>query len=148
MRSSRPRRTAVVCCCFRAATAAFAEHDDQLKAGVLRDPLTALPNGTLFNERLAGALRRAEPVDILLLDLADVKNLNTTLGCSAADELLVEVASRLRNCVRPQDTVARLGGDEFAVLLTECLNADAVAARVAEALQEPLLIGGTMVRPG
>ncbi|WP_427004415.1 putative bifunctional diguanylate cyclase/phosphodiesterase [Pseudarthrobacter sp. H2] len=131
-----------------AGAAAFAEHDDRLKAGVLRDPLTALPNGTLFNERLAAALRRADPVDILLLDLADVGNLNNTLGCSAADELLVEVAGRLRNCVRPHDTVARLGADEFGVLLTDCLNADAVAARVAAAVQEPLLVGGTLVRPG
>jgi diguanylate cyclase (GGDEF)-like protein/PAS domain S-box-containing protein len=129
-------------------TAAFAEHDDQLKAGVLRDPLTGLPNGTLLNDRLAAALRRADPVDILLLDVADVGNLNNTLGRSAADELLMGVASRLRNCVRPHDTVARTGGDEFVVLLTECLDADSVAARVAAALQEPLRVGGTLLRPG
>lgn len=128
--------------------AAFAEHDDQLKAGNLRDPLTALPNGPLFNERLAVALRRPDPVDVLLLDLDNFRNLNDMLGRSAADELLVEVASRLRNCVRPHDTVARLGGDEFVVLLTECLNADAVASRIAEALQVPLRVGGSLVRPG
>jgi diguanylate cyclase (GGDEF)-like protein/PAS domain S-box-containing protein len=130
------------------AAAAIAEHDDQLKAGVLRDPLTALPNGTLFNERLAAALRRSDPVDILLLNLADVTNLDTTPGCSAPDELLVKVANRLRNCVRPHDTVARLGGNQFVVLLTECLNADGVAARIAGALQEPLHTGGTVLRPG
>ena len=101
---------------------------------MLRDPLTSLPNGPLFNERLAAALRRPDPVDVLLLNLDDFKHLNDMLGRSAADELLVEVASRLRNCVRPHDTVARLGGDEFAVLLTECLNADAVAKRIAESL--------------
>ena len=131
-----------------AAPAAFAGHDDELKAVSLRDPLTALPNGPFFNERLAAALRRPDPVDILLLNIDDFKHLNDMLGRSAADELLVEVASRLRNCVRPHDTVARLGGDEFAVLLTECLNADAVAKRIAEALYEPLRVGGTMVRPG
>ena len=131
-----------------AAPAAFAGHDDELKAGSLRDPLTALPNGPFFNERLAAALRRPDPVDILLLNLDDFKHLNGVLGRSAADELLVEVASRLRNCVRPHDTVARLGGDEFAVLLTECLNADAVAKRIAEALYAPLRVGGSMVRPG
>ncbi|MFF2030344.1 putative bifunctional diguanylate cyclase/phosphodiesterase [Arthrobacter sp. NPDC058192] len=131
-----------------AAPAAFAGHDDELKAVSLRDPLTALPNGPFFNERLAAALRRPDPVDILLLNIDDFKHLNDMLGRSAADELLVEVASRLRNCVRPHDTVARLGGDEFAVLLTECLNADAVATRIAQALYEPLRIGGTMVRPG
>ena len=131
-----------------AAPAAFAEHDDELKAVSLRDPLTALPKGPFFNERLAAALRRPDPVDILLLNLDDFKHLNDMLGRSAADEMLVEVASRLRNCVRPHDTVARLGGDEFAVLLTECLNADAVAKRIAEALHAPLRVGGSMVRPG
>ncbi|HEX9227458.1 MAG TPA: sensor domain-containing diguanylate cyclase, partial [Arthrobacter sp.] len=131
-----------------AVPAAFAAHDDQLRAGVLRDPLTSLPNGTLFNERLAAALRRPDPVDVLLLNLDDFKNLNDMLGRSSADELLVEVASRLRNCVRPHDTVARLGGDEFVVLLTECLNADAVAKRIAESLYEPLRVGGSLVRPG
>ena len=115
---------------------------------MLRDPLTSLPNGTLFNERLAAALRRPDPVDVLLLNLDDFKNLNDMLGRSSADELLVEVASRLRNCVRPHDTVARLGGDEFVVLLTECLNADAVAKRISESLYEPLRVGGSLVRPG
>ena len=131
-----------------AVPAAFAAHDDQLRAGVLRDPLTSLPNGTLFNERLAAALHRPDPVDVLLLNLDDFKNLNDMLGRSSADELLVEVASRLRNCVRPHDTVARLGGDEFVVLLTECLNADAVAKRISESLYEPLRVGGSLIRPG
>ena len=144
-----PRRTAVVLLAASTAVpAAFAGHDDQVRAGVLRDPLTSLPNGTLFNERLAAALRRPDPVDVLLLNLDDFKNLNDMLGRSSADELLVEVASRLRNCVRPHDTVARLGGDEFVVLLTECLNADAVAKRIAESLYEPLRVGGSLVRPG
>ncbi|MET3951890.1 EAL domain-containing protein [Arthrobacter sp. UYEF36] len=131
-----------------AAPAAFAGHDDQVRAGVLRDPLTSLPNGTLFNARLAAALRRPDPVDVLLLNLDDLRNLNDVLGRSAADQLLVEVAGRLRNYVRPHDTVARLGGGEFAVLLTECLNAEAVAARIAESLHVPLRVGGSLVRPG
>ncbi|MET3921412.1 EAL domain-containing protein [Arthrobacter sp. UYEF20] len=143
--ATQRRRTAAA---SPAVPAAVAEHDDQLKAGVLRDPLTALPNGTLFNERLAAAMRRPDPVDVLLLNLDDLKSLTGMLGRSSADELLVEVASRLRNCVRPHDTVARLGGEEFVVLLTECLNADAVAARIAESLIEPLRVGGTTVRPG
>ena len=131
-----------------AVPAAFAGHDDQVRAGVLRDPLTSLPNGTLFNDRLAAALRRPDPVDVLLLNLDDFRNLTDMLGRSSADELLVEVASRLRNCVRPHDTVARLGGDEFVVLLTECLTADAAAKRIAESLYEPLRVGGSLVRPG
>ncbi|MGO4193593.1 EAL domain-containing protein [Arthrobacter sp. YAF17] len=140
------RRTAAAA--SAAVPAAFIGHDDQMRAGVLRDPLTSLPNGTLFNERLAAALRRPDPVDVLLLNVDDFKNLNDMLGRSSADELLMEVASRLRNCVRPHDTVARLGGDEFVVLLTECLNADAVAKRIAESLYEPLRVGGSLVRPG
>ncbi|MCX6497983.1 MAG: sensor domain-containing phosphodiesterase [Arthrobacter sp.] len=125
-----------------------AEQDDRLKAAVLRDALTGLPNGTLFNERLAAALRRPDPVDVLLLNVDDFKSYNDMLGRSAADELLVEVASRLRNCVRPHDTVARLGGDEFVVLLTECLDAGAVAKRISESLYVPARIGGSLVRPG
>lgn len=131
-----------------AAPAAFAGHDDRVRAGVLRDPLTSLPNGTLFNERLAAALRRPDPVDVLLLSLDDFTDLTGPLGRSAADELLVEIASLLRNCVRPHDTVARLGGDEFVVLLTECQNADSVAARIAGSLSGPLRVGGSLVRPG
>ncbi|HSO90728.1 MAG TPA: EAL domain-containing protein [Arthrobacter sp.] len=129
-----------------AAPAAFAGHDDQVRAGVLRDPLTSLPNGTLLNERLAAALRRPDPVDVLLLSVDDVRDLDLR-GRAAADALLVEVASRLRNCVRPHDTVARLGGGEFVVLLTECLKADAVASRIAESLHGPLRVGGSLVRP-
>jgi len=124
-----------------------AEQNDQRKAAVLRDTLTGLPNGTLFNERLAAALRRPDPVDVLLLNVDDFKSYNEMLGHSAADELLVEVAARLRNCVRPHDTVARLGGDEFVVLLTECLDAGAVARRISESLYQPARIGGSLVRP-
>ncbi|MDR7081174.1 diguanylate cyclase (GGDEF)-like protein/PAS domain S-box-containing protein [Arthrobacter ginsengisoli] len=127
---------------------AVTEHDDELRAGVLRDALTGLPNGTLFNERLAAALRRPDPVDVLLLSLDDFTHLSGRLGRSATDELLVELARRLRNCVRPHDTVARLGGNEFVVLLTECLNADVVATRITASLQEPLRVGGSVVRPG
>ena len=131
-----------------AAPAAFANREDQLRAGVLRDELTALPNGNLFNERLAAALRRPDPVDVLLLNVDDLTSLNDLLGRSSADELLVEVASRLWNCVRPQDTVARLGGNEFVVLLTECLNADAAAGRIAESVSVPMRVGRSVVRPG
>ncbi|MCU1511021.1 MAG: hypothetical protein JWO34_861 [Arthrobacter sp.] len=142
------RRTPAASSAAPAAPAAFADPDDELRAGLLRDQLTALPNGTLFNERLAAALRRPDPVDVLLLNVDDLKSLNDMLGRSSADELLVEVASRLRNCVRPHDTVARLGGDEFVVLLTECLDADAVARRIAESLLEPMRAAGSLVRPG
>lgn len=123
------------------------EHDDQLKAAVLRDTLTGLPNGTLFNERLAAALRRKDSVDVLIINVDDFRTYNDMLGRSAADELLVEVASRLRNCIRPHDTVARLGGDEFVVLLTDCHSISAVARRISDSLYAPARIGGSTVRP-
>ncbi len=114
----------------------------------LPDPLTGLPNGPLFNERLAAALGGPDPVEVVLLNLDDFRNLNELLGHSAADELLTEVANRLRNCVRPHDTVARLGGDEFVVLLAHCLNAEAATKRLAASLNEPFRVGRSMVRPG
>ncbi|WP_432396423.1 diguanylate cyclase domain-containing protein [Pseudarthrobacter sp. L19] len=123
------------------------EHDDQLKAAVLRDTLTGLPNGTLFNERLAAALRRKDSVDVVIINVDDFRTYNDMLGRSAADELLVEVASRLRNCIRPHDTVARLGGDEFVVLLTDCHSISAVAKRISDSLYTPARIGGSTVRP-
>ncbi|AOT03728.1 sensor domain-containing diguanylate cyclase [Arthrobacter sp. U41] len=142
------RRRAAAAPAAATATAGFADHDDRLRAGALRDALTALPNGTLFTKRLAAALRRPDPVDVLLLSVDDFTNLSDTLGRAAADELLLEVASRLLNGVRPHDTVARLGGGEFVVLFTECLNADAAAARIAASLHEPLRAGGSLVRTG
>ena len=146
--TARPRRTPAAPAAAAPAPAAFANPEDQLRARVLRDELTALPNGNLFNERLAAALRRPDPGDVLLLNVDDPRSLNDMLGRSSADELLVEVASRLWNCVRPHDTVARLGGNQFVVLLTECLNADAAAGRIAESVSVPMRVGRSVVRPG
>jgi diguanylate cyclase (GGDEF)-like protein len=80
---------------------------------------------------------------MLFLDLDGFKIVNDTLGHASGDELLVEVARRLRATVRPQDVPARLGGDEFAVLLddTQAPRAEAVAARIAAALEVPFRIG-------
>ncbi|HKS00950.1 MAG TPA: bifunctional diguanylate cyclase/phosphodiesterase, partial [Arthrobacter sp.] len=69
------------------------------------------------------------------------------LGHAAGDQMLVEVARRLRACVRPDDTVARLGGDEFVVLLTGTRDADAVAERIVQSLNVPVRIEGSMLRP-
>ncbi len=121
--------------------------DSRAVSGARPDPLTGLPNGPLFNEQLAAALGRPDQVDVLLLNLDDFRNLNELLGHPAGDELLVEVADRLRGCIRPHDSIARLGGDEFVVLLAKCLNADAAVNRIAEALHEPLRAGGSLVRP-
>ena len=131
------------------AMADLAEQAAQLKALAFQDPLTGLANRKLFHDQLAEALRsdRAISVDVLLLDLDDFKEVNDILGHHAGDEMLTEVARRLRSCVRPDDTVARLGGDEFVVLLTASPEPDAVAERIVASLNVPMWIDGTMLRP-
>lgn len=86
------------------------------------DALTGLPNRTLLQDRISKALasahRRKESVAVLFLDLDRFKIINDTLGHSTGDVLLQEVATRLKEWAREQDTVARVGGDEFVLLLT------------------------------
>jgi diguanylate cyclase (GGDEF)-like protein len=111
----------------------------------LYDPLTGLPNRTLLADRLAHALslraRRNGRLALLLLDLDRFKVVNDSLGHSAGDELLRQVARRLSEVVRDGDTVARVGGDEFVVVL-ESLDdpeeAGEVAARIHAALRRPV----------
>ncbi len=116
------------------------------------DPLTGLPNRTLFYESLtrslALGLRRGWTVAVLLADLDEFKNVNDTLGHGAGDELLRQVAERLLHCVRIRDTVGRLGGDEFAmILLLEDgqRGAAVVAAKIREALRAPFGLNGCEV---
>ncbi len=84
------------------------------------DPLTALPNRTLFNERLAFAIEEARRLDqqlaLLYIDLDNFKDVNDTLGHAIGDGLLREIAARIESHLRPNEFVARIGGDEFAVL--------------------------------
>jgi len=83
------------------------------------DPLTDVPNRTLFREQLVKELsfvRRGAKLAVLCLDLDHFKSINDTLGHRAGDELLREVALRIRGCLNEGDLIARLGGDEFAVV--------------------------------
>jgi diguanylate cyclase (GGDEF)-like protein/PAS domain S-box-containing protein len=119
------------------------------------DSLTGLPNRTLFKDRLeqaiAQAARAERKVAVLMLDLDRFKHINDNLGHSAGDQLLIEVAARLRRCARASDTVARLGGDEFAVvqpLLTGTDQASALARRALDALSDPVVIDGQPVHTG
>ncbi|HKX16557.1 MAG TPA: diguanylate cyclase [bacterium] len=101
------------------------------------DSLTGLPNRTLFADRLRHALARARRygnrVAVLLVDVNGFKQINDTFGHPAGDEVLVEIAARLRAGIRQSDTVARWGGDEFSAVLSDVRTAED-AARAAERL--------------
>ena len=108
---------------------------EALHQQALHDPLTGLPNRTLFMERveraIARAKRRKTPVSAMYLDVDDFKEINDTFGHQAGDEVLIAVAERLKGALRTEDTASRLGGDEFGVLLEEGVDG---ATRAAERL--------------
>jgi diguanylate cyclase (GGDEF)-like protein len=112
------------------------------------DPLTGLPNRALFSQRLSEHLAGAgplAPLAVLFCDLDRFKQVNDSLGHAAGDELLRQVADRLRASVRPGDTVGRLSGDEFALVLTEVADradAERLADRVARCFDAPFRLGG------
>jgi diguanylate cyclase (GGDEF)-like protein len=113
------------------------------------DALTGLPNRHLFFDHLELAIaqsrRSQDRLAIMFLDLDRFKMINDSLGHSVGDELLVAVASRLRQAVRQGDTLARLGGDEFTVLMTKIQHvADAakLAQHLLEAVRGPFVIDG------
>ena len=125
--------------------------EDRLRQQALHDPLTGLGNRLLFLDRLDHAVDRArrnpELIAVLMLDLDGFKQVNDTLGHDVGDQLLVEVARRLRDCVRQGDTVARMGGDEFAVLLerADLEGPNVVAQRIVYRLRAPVEIGGRAI---
>lgn len=105
------------------------------------DPLTGLPNRRLLQDRIDTALSHAqrhnEPLALMFLDLDRFKNVNDSLGHHMGDELLIQVAQRLKSGLRDEDTVCRVGGDEFVLL---CPGTDAAgAAHVATKLLESTL---------
>jgi diguanylate cyclase (GGDEF)-like protein len=142
---------AITVLAFRVSRRIAANDARHLRAAVheaSHDSLTGLPGRTLFLDWLAQALTLAgpgAPVSVLFIDLARFKTVNDTLGHSAGDVLLAEVARRVRGCLRPGDLAARLGGDEFAVLLagqTDRGCAVATAERIIRAVKQPALIAG------
>jgi diguanylate cyclase (GGDEF)-like protein/PAS domain S-box-containing protein len=116
--------------------------EEQLLRDAFHDGLTGLANRNLFLDRLAVSLAArsrgaGEPFALLFLDLDRFKTVNDSLGHGVGDQLLVAMARRLEQLVRPGDTVARLGGDEFAILVSNVRDATA-AAHVADRLQDHL----------
>jgi diguanylate cyclase (GGDEF)-like protein/PAS domain S-box-containing protein len=106
--------------------------EDGIRYQALHDPLTSLPNRVLFLDCLRQALARpGARVAVLLLDLDNFKLVNDTAGHAAGDELLIEIAQRLANAIRPGDRIARLGGDEFVVMLEQVPD-ETTAVRVAK----------------
>lgn len=117
---------------------------ERLQYMALYDPLTDLPNRQLFHDRLLQALARARReqhgLAVLYLDLDKFKQANDSLGHSAGDALLRDVAMRICHCVRDADTVVRFGGDEFVVLLDDIENrllAWTVAEKIRHTLNQP-----------
>ena len=120
------------------------EAQQELERLALYDPLTGLANRTLFTDRVAQAVARAErgaaPPALLLLDLDGFKSVNDGFGHATGDLLLIEVARRLVTVVREDDTVARLGGDEFAVVQCDATTEEALdlADRIQAVLTRPM----------
>jgi diguanylate cyclase (GGDEF)-like protein len=124
-----------------------------LMNGPSHDLLTGLANRVLFAERLAAALShspglvRVPDVGLLYIHLDHLKPVNDSYGHDAGDAILLTVADRLRDRVRPEDTVGRLGGDEFAVCAPRINSAQlaALAECIDRALAEPHWVQGNAV---
>ena len=125
----------------------------ELTAQARVDSLTGLANRASFTTELSTQLadrRRPGALHVLFIDLDDFKDVNDILGHRAGDELLVDVAARLRQCSRPDDLCARLGGDEFAVMLRGTTDADAaaIAQRMVDSIAGPIHLSGRTARVG
>ena len=121
----------------------------QLRHLATHDALTGLPNRVLMDDRISQSIRLADrqkqSFAVMLLDLDRFKSVNDYLGHRAGDELLREVARRLKGVVREVDTVTRLGGDEFVLIITPSPERDAAqqaATRIIDALQAPVRVAG------
>ena len=111
----------------------------------LHDPLTGLPNRALFNDRLehglAQARRHGYSLAIMFVDLDDFKSINDSHGHEAGDHVLREIASRLKEHTRDDDTVCRHGGDEFVYVLMEIRSerdTNVIAQKIFEAVRQPI----------
>lgn len=123
------------------------EHAARVEYLAYHDGLTALPNRSLFSKLLAQGIAQAKrnnrQMAILFLDLDHFKQINDTLGHEAGDQLLQEVAGRLREGLRESDTVSRMGGDEFVVLLPELeetQDAGVVAEKILKTIARPFIL--------
>lgn len=121
--------------------------EETIKKLAYYDPLTNLPNRSLFKERIEQAAlksKRSHAIFALMyLDLDRFKSINDTLGHIIGDKLLIEVGKRIKSVLREQETVARLGGDEFAIILNNIEkpeSAGIVADKVLKEFLKPIVI--------
>ncbi|MFA7291282.1 MAG: PAS-domain containing protein [Rhodocyclaceae bacterium] len=129
--------------------------EERIRSMALEDSLTGLPNRLSLNDQIEQALERfrsnSQHFSLLFLDLDGFKKVNDSLGHDAGDELLVQVARRLKECVRETDSVARLGGDEFVVLLRDVEGAaipEKIAGEIIARLAEPFSLQAAEARIG
>ena len=127
-------------------------HTEALEQRTLHDDLTGLPNRALFGDRVDRALTSAERAEegraVLVVDIAEFREVNETLGRAKADEVLCAIAERLRSALHDGDTLARLGGDEFGILPsgpTDVQLAAGIAWKVREAFDHAFLISDHVV---
>jgi diguanylate cyclase (GGDEF)-like protein/PAS domain S-box-containing protein len=126
---------------------------DELTHRATHDELTGLPNRAALMEGLSTSLDRLDgtgKLAVLFCDLDGFKDINDGLGHAVGDQVLVAVARRLRQRCRSADVVARFGGDEFVVVLSinDVAQAVAMADRIVEVLDEPIVVGEVEVAPG
>jgi diguanylate cyclase (GGDEF)-like protein/PAS domain S-box-containing protein len=142
---------------FRNYVGTFSDITDRIAAAekierlAFYDPLTLLPNRRLMMDRLERALTNSTRSNrfgaLMLLDMDNFKALNDTLGHDVGDQFLVEVASRIKKCIREGDTASRMGGDEFVVILENlgkeelaAVQATSVAMKIQTLLNQPYLL--------
>ena len=125
------------------------------KNETLVDPLTSLPNRTLFHNRLEQAIKTckksSKKAALLFMDLDGFKQVNDTLGHDIGDQLLQHVAARIKNSVRDSDMIARLGGDEFAIILCEVNDLNTpihIAENIIKKFEEPYQVGEKLIDVG
>ncbi len=124
-------------------------NEKKLREMATTDPLTKMPNRTLFNERLQDAIHRADQglvkIAVLFVDLDNFKNINDAMGHLTGDRVIQTAGERLLSCVSKKDTVAHLGGDEFSVILDDVQNdasIEDIAKQMLAALAKPFHVEG------